>query len=112
MSINKFLVGLFGAVLVAVQSGLSDGWDWRLDGLAVLTVVLGAIGVYAAHNTGVSPAIKTTVSLLMNISAAASTYFVDGVFSGANLLTAVILAGVTVGVWAVPNKDNLNAPAV
>jgi len=111
MTINKFLVALVGTVLVAVQSGLQDGWDWRLDSLAVAAALLASIGVYMADNTNVAPAAKTTVAFLLSVTGAASTYFVDGVFSGANLLTAVIMAGVVAGVWTVTNKKQYDLAA-
>lgn len=103
MNVNKLLFALLGAVLVALQTALSDGDFTLTEQIALGATVFGGIGTWVVPNTPALRTAKTWVLAVGTATALLATLAGDGL-TGQEWLTALILVLTTAGVYAVPNK--------
>lgn len=107
MNVNKLLFGLVGAALVALQTGLSDGFSLT-EQIALGATLLGVLGAWLVPNTPALNTAKTWVVAVGTATALLATLAGDGL-TGQDWLTALLLVLTTAGVYAVPNKAKVQA---
>lgn len=108
MNVNKLLFGLVGAALVALQTGLSDGFSLT-EQIALGATLLGVLGAWLVPNTPALNTAKTWVVAVGTATALLATLAGDGL-TGQDWLTALLLVLTTAGVYAVPNRAKVVTP--
>lgn len=108
MNVNKLLFGLVGAALVALQTGLSDGFS-QTEAIALGATLLGVLGAWLVPNTPALNTAKTWVVAVGTATALLATLAGDGL-TGQDWLTALLLVLTTAGVYAVPNRAKVVTP--
>jgi hypothetical protein len=108
MNVNKLIFGLIGAALVALQTGLSDGFSLT-EQIALGATLLGVLGAWLVPNTPALNTAKTWVVAVGTATALLATLAGDGL-TGQDWLTALLLVLTTAGVYAVPNKAKVATP--
>jgi hypothetical protein len=107
MNFNKLIFGLIGAALVALQTGLSNGFSLA-EQVALGGTLLGVLGAWIVPNTPALNTAKTWVVAVGTGTALLATVAGDGL-QGQEWLTALLLVLTTAGVYVVPNKPRVQA---
>lgn len=114
MKINKLLVAILGAVVLAVQAGLQDNALSVSDWVTIGAAALAALGTWLIPNTPALVTAKLWVNALVLGAGVVLPLLQDGGLTPQEWLTVLIAVLTAGGVYAIGNGDTPqnNRPAV